>query len=95
MQCEVGYFQFSSGIIIPELSTALAIDFKSIIDQYAKHNEMMFSNNPNVIQHFGINDVIVVGKDGNKKTYLDHPQYDKWKDEFAPDEFYCVFGVDW
>lgn len=95
MICQVGNFQFSNGIIIPELSTVIPKKelIQEIINQYSKHNNVMFTNNPLVLDCFDYDSVEIITESGERKYYIDHPQFEKWKDEFTVSEFYCVFGV--
>jgi hypothetical protein len=75
MICQVGYFQYADGIVIPELSTVIPTmkNIQEIINQYAKHNYAMFTNNPLVLDCFDYDSVIVIAENGCRYSYKDHP----------------------
>lgn len=94
MICEVGYYRFKTGIVIEELNTAVPTDFKSILDKN-QNVPVIWTNNIDVVRCFDYDSVVCIDQNGNRRSFKDHPQYEKWKNEFSVDEFCSVFGFNW
>lgn len=95
MRCQVGHYAFADGIVVPEFATCYATEIPGILLRYAENNTCIFSNNLDVVKHFDYETVVAISSSGERKSFKDHPQYEKWKNEFSVDEFYSMYGVDW
>lgn len=54
-----------------------------------------WTNHVDVLDYLSYNEVWFVGEDGIEKRAWEHPDYELWKDEFKPGEFWSVFGDNW
>lgn len=72
-------------------------DFKERIKwMRSEDKEFEFwTNNSDILMHCDWDEIVVCDSEKNHKSFKDHPQFNKWKDELAPGEFWSMFGEDW
>lgn len=84
-----GYYTKGVGEEIPWL------DYRSHPREFKPLPGKWFTNNPFFLNKYDYDNVIVVSKSGVACPITAHPQYEKWKDEAYPGEFWFMMGESW
>ncbi len=72
---------------------------ESMLDRVGRENPEalngLWVNNSYLLMGVPPESVVIVGSDGTEARLVDHPKWDKWKDEFLPGEFYTFIKAGW
>lgn len=66
-------------------------DFQKYVDAIT---HSIWTNNPYMVDCFKPEKIMVFHQ-GNIRALTEHPEFTKWKDEFAPGEFWSIHGESW
>lgn len=58
-------------------------------------NHDVFTNNPCLVDKYKCEDVLVISKNGNITPLNTHPDWEKWREELRPGEFWSMVGEEW
>lgn len=77
-------------------SAAHPRNFEKLVTDYFKirTTKAIWTNNPYLLDHVNADEVLVV-HGANFKRLSEHQEYERWKNEMRPGEFWTTFGEAW
>jgi ABC-type branched-subunit amino acid transport system ATPase component len=83
----------------PKAQADLIAQIRNFLDRYRQVQIVATSHSPYLLDHFAPEEVrlMMIGADGAARCapLTEHPEYEKWKDEMAPGEFWSTVGESW